>query len=428
MTNYNPFRTTAALDEVLLDVATLLELSPRDRSIAENRYRRLKVHLERKNSPLAQYLINGQSMIYAQGSIATSTTIISGTDDDRFDVDAIVEFDVPGHWSNSYALDLLEEALQGFPGATKIVRCTRCVQIQFPFMHMDVTVLDRAERISILRAGDIFHSPDEGIAYRVPSNPWGFTSWFRSSVGAHQEVFAETVRRHRAGIVRNRLQPLDEGERLIVAEADQQDLPPMIPSRLDAQEVIALKLLKRYVNLHYENLSLRQPPSIYLAKRTGDVGYIPYGLSAQLMELASSTARILRGHLANGTRPDEKNPSYQPDSINDRWPTAGAAGQRDMREFADALDRLVERLAACATATLAEISQAIDELFGERIGKEQRQVLAERYDRRDNPSTVLSGARTGSIASPAIVTSSSAYREVRPHNFHPFVLDSEDEQ
>ena len=144
MTNYNPFRTTAALDEVLLDVATLLELSPRDRSIAENRYRRLKVHLERKNSPLAQYLIDGQSMIYAQGSIATSTTIISGTDDDRFDVDAIVEFDVPAHWSNSYALDLLEEALQGFPGATKIVRCTRCVQIQFPYMHMDVTVLDRA--------------------------------------------------------------------------------------------------------------------------------------------------------------------------------------------------------------------------------------------------------------------------------------------
>jgi hypothetical protein len=428
MTNYNPFRTTAALDEVLLDVATLLELSPRDRSIAENRYRRLKVHLERKNSPLAPYLIDGQSMIYAQGSIATSTTIISGTDDDRFDVDAIVEFDVPGHWSDSHALDLLEEALQGFPGATKIVRCTRCVQIQFPFMHMDVTVLDRSERILTLRAGDIFHSPDEGIAYRVPSNPWGFTSWFRSSVGAHQEEFAELVRRHRASAVRNRLQPLDEGERLFVAKADQQDLPPMIPSRMDAQEVIALKLLKRYVNLHYENSPLRQPPSIYLAKRTGDLGYVPLGLSAQLVELASSIARVLRNHLASGTRPDETNPSYRPDRINDRWPSAGALGLRDMREFADALEHLVERLNAAAAASLAEISKVIDELFGERIGQEQRRVLSERYDRRDKPTTILTEPRTGSMVAPAIVKSPSAYREVRPHNFHPFILDSEDEQ
>ncbi len=191
MSKHDPFRTTAALDEVLLDVATLIEISPRDRSVAENRYQRLKTHLERPRGPMAPYLVDGQSMIYAQGSIATSTTIVSGTDDDRFDVDAIVEIDVPDKWSDSAALDLLEEALQGFPGATGIVRCTRCVQIQFPFMHMDVTILDRRERILAARAGDIFHSPDEGEASRVPSNPWGFTAWFRSRVGAHQEAFAE---------------------------------------------------------------------------------------------------------------------------------------------------------------------------------------------------------------------------------------------
>ena len=182
MSNIDPFRTTAALDEVLLDVAALIELSPRDRSIAENRYRRLKAHLERANSPLAPYLVDGQSMIYAQGSIATSTTIVSGTDDDRFDLDAIVEIDVPVGWDNSQALDLLESALQGFPGATGIERCTRCVQVQFPFMHMDVTILDRRQRIAAARAGEIFHSPDEGRAYRVPSNPWGFTDWFRCKV------------------------------------------------------------------------------------------------------------------------------------------------------------------------------------------------------------------------------------------------------
>ena len=69
----DPFNNTDTLDEVLLDIAALIELSPRDRRVAENRYRRLKTHLERPASPLAAYLVDGQSRIYAQGSIATST-------------------------------------------------------------------------------------------------------------------------------------------------------------------------------------------------------------------------------------------------------------------------------------------------------------------------------------------------------------------
>ena len=250
----HPFRQTTALDEVLLDVAALIELSPHDRQIAENRYRLLKKHLEREKSPLAPYLVDGVSLIYAQGSVAISTTIINGSDDDRFDVDAIVEIDVPVEWDNSRALDELEEALQGFPGAIAIVRCTRCVQIQFPYMHMDVAIMDRRARIPVPRAGEIFHSPDEGIAYRVASNPWGFTAWFRSTIGIGQAAFAETLGRHRVAATRSRLQYIDEEERLLVAKADQIGLPPMIPSAIDAQEAVALKLLKRYLNMRYEKL------------------------------------------------------------------------------------------------------------------------------------------------------------------------------
>ena len=97
MTRDERLLTTSALDGVLLDIATQIELSPADRRIAENRYRRLKAHLERPSSPLAPYLKDGISLIYAQGSMATSTTIVSGAEDDRFDVDAIVEIDVPAH-------------------------------------------------------------------------------------------------------------------------------------------------------------------------------------------------------------------------------------------------------------------------------------------------------------------------------------------
>jgi len=428
MSDQYPFNHTDTLDEVLLDVATLIELSPHDRRVAESRYRRLKTHLEREKSPLAVYLADGRSLIYAQGSIATSTTIISGTEDDRFDVDAIVEIDVPSGWDNTQALDLLEESLQGFPGVIGIERCTRCVQLQFPFMHMDVTILDRRERITIDRAGDIFHSPDRGLATRVPSNPWGFTNWFRSQVGVGQALFAESIRRHRDTVSKNRLRYLDEDERMVVAKADQHDLPPAIPSAIDAQEAVALKLLKRFVNLRYEEASLPRPPSIYLTKRAGNVVYVEQGLAAQLFMLADLTAKLLRQHIADGTRPQEENPSYPPDLINDRWPRDGALGVSDMKTFAEELEFLSERLNQMAVVPLSEISKAIDELFGERIGKEQRQVLAERYDRRSSPAAVLSEPRTGSIYAPAIVVAPERKQAVPRHNFHPLILDSEDDE
>ena len=428
MADQNPFNKTGALDEVLLDVAALIELSPHDRKVAENRYRRLKTHLERRGSPLAPYLIDEVSLIYAQGSVATSTTILSGMEDDRFDVDAIVEIDVPDDWDNKRALDLLEESLQGFPGVSAIVRCTRCVQLQFPFMHMDVTILDRRRRLAIARAGEIFHSPDTGTASRVASNPWGFTDWFRSQVGFGQELFAETVRRHRSTVSKNRLGYLDEEERMVMAQADQHKLPPTIPNAIDAQEAVALKLLKRCLNLHYEDMELPRPPSIYLTKRAGSTGYVAHGLTAQLYVLADTTAKIMRGHCVDGTRPQEENPSYPPDRINDRWPRAGVACLADMTELAKVLDHLAERLAYMASAPLAEISKAVDELFGERIGREQRAILMERYDRRESAAPVLSEPRTGGIYAPAIVAAPEHLREVPHHNFHPFILGGGDDE
>ena len=426
MTKHDQFLTTNALDDILLDIATQIELSPADRRVAENRYRRLKEHLERDTSPLAPYLIDGVSLIYAQGSIGTSTTIVSGTDDDRFDVDAIVEINVPAHWPDHYALDLLEEALQGFPGVVRIVRCTRCVQLQFPFMHMDVTIMDRAQRLAIERAGEIFHSPDDGDACRVPSNPWGFTAWFRSVVGVNQGAFVEKLRKRRDILSKTRLRALDDVEKAL-AKADQADLPPMIPSALDAQEAVALKLLKRYLNLRYETLDLKRPPSIYLAKRAGCVRYEPQGLTIQLIALSGSTAAIMRGHLATSTRPEEVNPSYPPDQINDRWPAEGVAGRADMEIFAEALEYLGHCLRRLARAPLNEIAKGIDELFGEKVGAELRRILADRFDRRGNAVPNLVQIDTGTVTAPAIVRSTENLRPVPEHKFHYLIVGDEDE-
>ena len=207
----------------------------------------------------------------------------------------------------------------------RIVRCTRCVQLQFPFMHIDVTILDRRDRLAIERAGEIFHSPDKGPAARVPSNPWGFTGWFRSQVGIGQALFTEQLRRHRDALSKSRLQILDEEEGWVAAKADQHDLPPAIPSTIDAQEAVALKLLKRFLNLRFEDSPLPRPPSIYLTKRAGDAGYFPQGLSVQLYVLADSTAKSSASTLPMEPARRKKTPPIRPTSS-----TTGGRVRADM--------------------------------------------------------------------------------------------------
>lgn len=414
-----PHPDTTTLDEILLDLAALVELSPYDRRITESRYRRLKEHVERPSSTLRPYLVDGESLIYAQGSVATSTTVLSGDQDDRFDIDAIVEIDVPTHWSDDRALDELYVTLQGFPGAQKITRCTRCVQMQFAFMHMDVTIMDRRARIAGNRPGHIFHSPDTGAAYRVDANPWGFIDWFRNAVGVGDATFADRLRTARDAAGIHRLQFLDERERLFMADAEQVPLPPAIPTRIDAQEVVALKLLKRYLNLRYASSTLKRPPSVWITKLTGDIGYDPRGLSHQLFSLADGICANLRTHLANGTVPNELNPSYRLDRINDRWPRPLASGRTDMECLADHLDALKGALNKMLFATQQDILKEIDSLFGETFGAAEREILKKRYDRRERNSGILIKSGSGAVFAPALVKAQPDLRPVPQHRFHP---------
>ena len=144
--------------------------------------------------------------------------------------------------------------------------------------------------------------------------------------------------------------------------------------------------------------------------------------------LADSTAKVMRAHIDEGTRPEERNPSYPADHINDRWPREGHDGIADMCTIAENLKHLVEKLEVMAVASLADIAQAIDDLFGERIGREQRAALAARHDRRSNATPILSAPRSGAIQAPAIVASPERYQEVPRHHFHPMVLEGENDE
>lgn len=409
-------RTAPFLDELLLDLATAIELSDHDRQIAENRYRRLKVHLERPTSPLREYLLGNASLIYAQGSMAIGATIVSGTEDDRFDVDALVEMKVPAEWSDDEVLDELFEALQGFPGVVDIVRCTRCVQLQFAFMHMDVTILDPVAEPREQRVGEIFHSPDDGDAYRVPSNPFGFAGWYRMSVTEGSREFQEVLRKRRREFAIDRIPDA------MMEKAEQEDLPSGVPPRLDAQQVVALKLMKRFLNLRYEERELKRPPSIYLTKISSTCGYDDKGLTAQLERYAAALEDAMAVAEAAKAGPDERNPMYREDKLNDRWPHT----QEDRRVLREDMVVLRQELAKARQAPLKDMPKILAGLFGERVSTR----TVENYMKRMTEASVDYVPGTGQIVGKAAVVAPAVAKSavaMPAHNFHCDKLPTDDD-
>lgn len=404
--------TAPVLDDLLLDVVTVIELSDHDREVAENRYRRLKPHLERLSSPLRPYLMSGTSLIYPQGSMAIGATIVSGTEDDRFDVDALIDMQVPSHWSDDDVLDHLFDALQGFPDVRKFVRCTRCVQMQFAFMHMDVTILDPMQEPRPERVGEIFHSPDEGSSYRVPSNPYGFAVWYRKNVVYPSREFLDEIRGRRRSFGVNRLPDL-----AILEKSEQEELPPVIPERIDAQQVYALKLMKRYLNLRYEDRGMRRPPSIYVTKLSSTCGYDLNGLTAQLERFAGKIKAEMSAAILAGQGPDERNPSYEPDQLNDRWPTT----QQERRALHDDMNVLLHEIAKARGADITDILKILAELFGERVKERAQETFTNRMDKRTGGRKVHIERGTGAIIPATAVAAPAVARnavEVPRHNFH----------
>jgi len=401
-------------DDFLLDIATSLELSDHDRNLVEGRYRRLKEHLERPASPLKDHLVGGESRIYAQGSIAIGATIVSGEKDDRFDLDAMVEINVPSGWDENKALDELYKTLLGFPDVKSIERCTRCVQMQFATMHIDVTIMDPYAEPRSEREGEIFHSPDSREGYRVAANPFGFSDWFRQTVGARGIIagFSDTLTERRVQNALNRIE---------IRAAEQDDLPPILPARFDAQEVIALKLLKRFLNVKYANRDLKKPPSVYVSKLAAICGRAPHGLAAQLDLLAKYISGQMNTAIAAAAGPDERNPVFDPDRLNDRWPTS----QTDRITLRNDMNELVEQLETARRGTINEIFSTFGKLFGETIGRKAATRLAEREDNRDGSTTSRFIKETGTIlASTAIASPAVAqkFATVPKHNFHFEIL------
>ena len=407
--------TAPGLDALLLASVLEMELSARDHQVAARRYQLVPEHLQRPTSRLRQYLES--ALVYPQGSRAIGATVIHGADDDRFDLDAILEFATPFGWTPRKVLDELHEAFQGFPDVRKIERCTRCIQLQFAFMHLDVTPMDPAAAPRSERVGEIYHSPDNGADERHAVNPFGFAEWFRGRVSLPTPTFQKHMDELRSRLqIRDRLLP-----GTIMADADIDDLPAPIDPIRDAPQVIALKLMKRYLNLRYANRDMKRPVSVYLSKIAVEVPASPYGICAQLESFADALDRRMARSLESGVRPEERNPVFIEENFNDRWPETG----NDMRVFRTDLKHLVGELARARASELSDIRKIFDDLFGERVSEKAVRSYMDSYSGAAATGTYERGK--GFVATPAVlapVAAKAAQTSKAPaHHFHSGFLD-----
>ena len=280
-------------------------------------------------------------------------------------------------------------------------------------MHLDVTPLDPADEPRPERVGQIFHSPDDGPDEVHDVNPFGFIEWFKENITPGKQVFLDHVQKTRAGLsLRDRF---DGGQ--IMANADVDELPEPIDPIRDAPQVIALKLMKRYLNLRYANRDLKRPLSIYLSKLAALVPASPLGICAQLEKYAANLEQRITHALEPGERLEERNPRFPQENFNDRWPKS----DHDLQVFREDLRHLQKELTRARQSELSEIQRIFDELFGERISEGAVRAYVDSIDSSGQKSSFEHGR--GYVAAPAVLDSTIAAKpkisRAAPHHFHP---------
>ena len=104
---------SSPVDILLADVAIRIQLSQSDYDRAVARYMAINRWIEREGSPLKDRV----DLFYAQGSMATGSTIASKLQSDEYDIDIIAQLTLPADVTPQEALDLLYAAIRGERGS-----------------------------------------------------------------------------------------------------------------------------------------------------------------------------------------------------------------------------------------------------------------------------------------------------------------------
>lgn len=385
------------IDVLLMDLARKVQLSPTNYRLAVERYRAINEWLDRDASPVRGKV----QLIYPQGSMATGTTISSRLENDEFDIDLMAELVTEfAHWHPRDVLDLLFFAINGEPGSRyygMVKRMTRCVQVQYEGMHLDVTP---ATLISgrIARVSHIFHSrrerPKEEDC-RIVANPWGFAEWFKERMPMAIGDGAQMVTLAKA----SEAVPVEEQP-----ELHERSLP-----------VIAMQLIKRWRNKNYDQREGRCPPSVLIAclvgERSSDLigaGAVGRSLHTTLLDFVTHILFEFEAAERLGQLIYRANPACPSDeALTDRWPTGAA----DQRRFISDLKDFSAKLAVLSRGNLPlpQCNELLSDMFGERAAALAIEEMRKRLDEQARDGRVVHRLGTGAVlAAPAIYTADAA--------------------
>lgn len=401
-----PAQPPSLVDELLIDIAVRIQLSPTLHGLAVERADAIARWLERDGSPLKGRL----RRLYAQGSMAIGATIRSKENDDLFDIDLIAEIDWPAGTTPMQMLLALYSAIRGEPGSRYyddgIVELqTRCVTIHYAEMHLDITPMWR-NPVWAERGGYIAHAkPSTPVAEHklVAANPWGFAEDFKTKTPA-EPWFANVILEKSYGrAIRADVDPVPEHEALYAK----------------AMAVVGLQLIKRHIYLIYERKpeGTRRPPSVYVAESVARNANKTGSLMDELIHQSACLRLALSEAAQRGELIDVRNPKLWDDKLTDRWP----GGSLAQRVFIGELDSFIGALATAKAETdLPKLRAKLAFLFGEnatldavnsyleRAGRETRQGIS-----RFAPRTATGLAGMSTVRSPGVQTTS-----VRPHRFY----------
>ncbi len=398
MYNRPPAGLASPLDVMLASVAIRIQLSRTDYKVAVERVEALNQYLDRPGSPLRGRI----KLLYLQGSMAIGSTVARGDEDDEFDVDVIVQLDIPHDADPTAVLDLLYEALRGEAGSryhSMVTRHTRCVTVHYksPRMHIDLTPAVLIPKL-LARTSVIFHSKPEDPTepdQRLLANPFGLAQDFIRRTPKEAD-FAAAYRQ----------MSLDYDLRRPVARAPADPVPDQVPAYEKSMALISHQLAKRWRNSLYARFpQYRRPPSVLMAKQTADYAGRTRSLSEEVVRQAACFRFFIKDADDLGELVHDVNPACEADVLTDRWPCSLS----EQRFFIEALGTYVSAIEGLRSGepTMAEIERVLGALYGEKPAKSVVDDYVAEQSAKAHRGLIRMAPATGAILStPAVARSS----------------------
>lgn len=391
------------VDALLADIAINVQLPPGKHATAVDRNKSIQEYLQRAGSPFERLIVQ----FYPQGSMAIDATISTRGTDNEYDLDGVIEIDVPPDTPPSAVLDVLYSVLKDYP-VSKVVRQTRCVTLYYADgMHIDITPSRRTAPKPFESV--IFHAHPDEPAHRhahVPMNAYAFAAWYNRQAPLEERFSTAYYSR------------LNETYRMLAQDdAVVHEVPEQVPFTLKSVTTVALQLLKRFRDIWSMDRPGRYPPSVMLSCHAGFAAVPGMGLAEMVIRQARWTAREIDKASRVGKLLDVRNPEMYEDRFTDRWPE----NQDQQRTFAAALHDLANGLERLRNGDfeLEVMQDWLRHCFGSLVVSRSFRALNQR-----NGLAVRSGSqrytRTGGLyvpAAPAIVAgTTSALSGISPRS------------